>query len=93
MPIFFTIFVMSTSSFTIFNDDNSYIVMERGKFLNIMPFFFDNYFAMSISSFTMQIFKHDNSYIVMERGKFLTTMPFFWQLFCHVYKFLYYADF
>ena len=41
----------------------------------------------------MQTFKYDNSYIVMELGKFLNTMPFFWQLFCHVYKFLYYADF
>ena len=41
----------------------------------------------------MQTFNHDHSYIVMERGKFLSTMPFFWQLFCHVYKFLYYADF
>ena len=38
---FLTIFVMSTSSFTMqsFNHDNSYIVMERGKFLSTMPFF------------------------------------------------------
>ena len=76
-----------------FNHDNSYFVMERGKFLSTMPNFFDNICVMSTSSFTMQMFKHDNSYIVMERGKFLRTMPFFWQLFCHVYKFLYYADF
>ena len=42
----------------------------------------------------MQSFNHDNSYFVMERGKFLSTMPIFlWQYFCHVYKFLYYADF
>ena len=106
----------------IFNHNNSNIVMERGKFLNTMPIFFDNYFAMSTSSFTMLTSaNHDNSYIVMERGKFLSTMPiifgnisvmstssftiffsyivmehtmpFFWQLFCHVYKFLCYAEF
>ena len=42
----------------------------------------------------MQSFNHDNSYFVMERGKFLSTMPIFlWQYLCHVYKFLYYADF
>ena len=77
-----------------FNDDNSYIVMERGKFLSTMLIFFDNIFVMSTSSFTMQSFNHDNSYFVMERGKFLSTMPIFlWQYFCHVYKFLYYADF
>ena len=28
-----------------FNRDNSYFVMECGKFLNTMPFFFDNYFS------------------------------------------------
>ena len=77
----------------IFNHDHSYIVMERGNFLSTMPIFFDNISVMPTSSFTMQSFKHDNSYIVMERGKFLRTMPFFWQLFCHVYKFLSYADF
>ena len=56
--------------------------------------FFDNYFVMSTSSFTMQTFNDDNSYIVMERGKFLSTMPiFFDNYFCHVYKFLYYAEF
>ena len=77
-----------------FNHDDSYIVMERGKFLSTMPIFFDNIFVMSTSSFTMQSFNHDNSYFVMERGKFLSTMPIFlWQYLCHVYKFLYYADF
>ena len=59
---------MSTSSFTMqtFNHDNSYIVMERGKFLSTMPIYFDNYFFMSTSSFTMQTFNHDNSYIVLD---------------------------
>ena len=71
--------VMSTSSFTMqtFKHDNSYIVMERGKFLSTMPIFFDTIFVMSTSSFTMQSFNDDNSYIVMERGKCHNTMPIF----------------
>ena len=57
-------FVMSTSSFTIqtFNHDNSYIVMECGKFLSTMPSFFDNIFLSCLQVPLMQSFNHDNSY-------------------------------
>ena len=69
---------MSTSSFTmqIFNHDNSYIVMERGKFLSTMPIFLWQLFMSCLQvPLLWRLFNHDNSYIVMERGKFLITMP------------------
>ena len=76
LTIYFGTIVMSTSSFTMqsFNHDNSYIVMERGKFLNTM-YFLTIIFDKNVYKFLYYAFNHDHSYVDWHSSSELASVP------------------